>query len=50
MTDYAVLAVIVVVGLFGVGTLLIDTYFKRKAQFVDDLYDKTKGNTDAKSE
>ena len=36
--------------LYIVATELIDVYFRRKEKFVDDLYDKTKGNQDGKSE
>ena len=43
-------SVAVILILYWVGTMLINAYFKRKAKFVDDLYDKTKGNTDGKNE
>ncbi len=41
---------VVCVGLYFIGTTLVDHYFNRKAKFVDDLYDKTKGNTNGKNE
>ena len=37
-------------GMYILGTTLIDAYFRRKARFVDDLYGKTKGNTNGKRE
>ena len=37
-------------GLYLIGVTLVDHYFNRKAKFVDDLYDKTKGSTDGKNE
>ena len=47
---FAGLAFICLLAVLGGGIMLIDFYFKRKTQFVDDLCDRTKGNTDAESE
>jgi hypothetical protein len=35
---------------YGLGSLLISAYFRRKAQFVDDLHNKLKGKPDGTSE
>ena len=45
-----VVAVVVLGLMYWLGVSLIDSYFKRKEQFVDNLYDKTKGSTDGKNE
>jgi len=46
----AIGTVVVLGGLYLIGASLVDTYFKKKAEFVDDLYEKTKGSNDGKNE
>jgi len=46
----AVLVVLICLLVYGVGNLLISAYFRRKAQFVDDLHNKLKGKPDGTSE
>lgn len=42
--------IVVIIALYVLGSTLIDVYFNRKSKFVDNLYQKTKGSVDGKSQ
>lgn len=47
---YAAVGFVVIVGVvYWIGTMLIDHYYKRKTEFVQDLTEKVKEGTNGKS-
>ena len=45
MNDNIYVVVLVAIGLYFLGQMLIDAYFRRKEKYVDKLHQKMKGDT-----